>query len=97
MPDFSALPERQDAGEDMEARHILLQRPQLLFAHHHQVSERQRERGVTSSGQYPDASFLSQAKQAAADLGTRRHHLLDEVRHGALFIKKFLLLGNAPM
>ena len=96
MPDFSALPERQDAREDMEARHILLQRPQLLFAHHHQVSERQRER-VTSSGQYSDASFLSQAKQAAADLGARRHHLLDEVRHGALFIEKFLLLGDAPM
>ena len=79
----------------MEARHIFLQRPQLLFAHHHQVSERQRERGGNILGAI--FSFLSQAKQAAADLGARRHHLLDEVRHGALFIEKFLLLGDAPM
>ena len=38
--DQPAEPQREDVGEDLEAGHLLSQRPQLLSAYNHKVKKR---------------------------------------------------------
>ena len=76
LPSPPAESEREDAGKDLETRHLLSQRARLLSSYNHQVKNMIKLQWRSINW---NVSF--QTKQAAANLRAWRYHLLHQTYH----------------